>query len=146
MQNILTLVQETFSFASWPSLQAEKHEVYLQQWRNPNASIAYETSPNILIAITFTMSVLPITEFYFEKTLTDNLYALRILFLQRRELALLLLEPDALCVDLGNREPGPEERKVRRWHEICRLHSPCFPGNSYQSAACEGYPDTSSDH
>lgn len=69
VQNILTLVQETFSFASWPSLQVEKHEVYLKQWRNPDASIAYETSPNILIVVTFTMSVLPITEFYLRRYL-----------------------------------------------------------------------------
>lgn len=79
-QNILTLVQETFSFASWPSLQIQKHEVYLKQWRNPDASIAYETSPNILIKITFTMSVLA-TPSLLEKIFAD-LYAPRDVFLQ----------------------------------------------------------------
>lgn len=70
VQNILTLVQEAFSFASWPSLQVQKHEVYLQQWRNPDASIAYQTSPNVLVEVIFTMSVL-LKSSLLKKTFTD---------------------------------------------------------------------------
>lgn len=60
VQNILTVTQETFAFASWRSLQLGKHQVHLGQWRNPEASIAYETSPHILVEITFAMSALPL--------------------------------------------------------------------------------------
>lgn len=59
VQNILTLIQETFAFVSWRTLQIRKYNVVFDQWRNPEASIAYETSPHVLVEITFAMSALP---------------------------------------------------------------------------------------
>jgi hypothetical protein len=56
LQNILTVTQESFSIALWPLLQIETYEMNLEQWRNSEASIVYQTSPNVAIKILFEMS------------------------------------------------------------------------------------------
>lgn len=56
LQNILTVTQESFSIALWPLLQIETYEMNMEQWRNPEASIVYQTSPNVAIKILFEMS------------------------------------------------------------------------------------------
>ncbi|RPB13590.1 hypothetical protein P167DRAFT_104873 [Morchella conica CCBAS932] len=55
LQNILTVTQESFSIALWPLLQIETYEMNMEQWRNPEASIVYQTSPNVAIKILFEM-------------------------------------------------------------------------------------------
>lgn len=57
LQNILTVIQEIFSCAEWSSIQIDIYERNLQQWRNSDASLVYETSPNTFIKVLFGTSM-----------------------------------------------------------------------------------------
>ncbi|PUU83027.1 hypothetical protein B9Z19DRAFT_1119828 [Tuber borchii] len=53
LQQLFTVAHEIVNLVLWPTLQIEEYEVYLEQWRNPNAPITYESSPNIVVKIVF---------------------------------------------------------------------------------------------
>jgi hypothetical protein len=53
LYEILTIADEVTSLALWPQTQIEEYEFEMSQWRNPNASINYQTSPNVAIKVIF---------------------------------------------------------------------------------------------
>ncbi|RPB05542.1 hypothetical protein L873DRAFT_1840024 [Choiromyces venosus 120613-1] len=53
IQQLFTITHEIVNLVLWPALQIEVYEAYIKQWRNPNASIAYESSPNIVVKTIF---------------------------------------------------------------------------------------------
>ncbi|KAG0128921.1 hypothetical protein HOY82DRAFT_611636 [Tuber indicum] len=53
LQQLFTMAQGIVNLVLWPALQMEEYAAYLAQWRNPNATIAYETSANVVVRIIF---------------------------------------------------------------------------------------------
>jgi len=53
LQQLFTVAHGIVNLVLWPTLQIEEYGAYLEQWRNPNATITYETSPNTVVKIVF---------------------------------------------------------------------------------------------
>lgn len=104
------MAHEIVNLVLWPTLQIEEYEVYLDQWRNPNTPITYESSPNIVVKVVFAIRNYTLL-WILEERITDPLgkYIYRDLLLQLGELTILLLEFNALRLCLGNTEPSAEE-------------------------------------
>ncbi|CUS09574.1 unnamed protein product [Tuber aestivum] len=52
-QVIFTIAHEIVNLVLWPTLQMQEYKANLRDWRNPNANIAYDTSPNVLVKVLF---------------------------------------------------------------------------------------------
>ncbi|KAG0638889.1 hypothetical protein HOY80DRAFT_1076323 [Tuber brumale] len=53
LQQLFTMAHGIVNIVFWPALQMEEYAAYLEQWRNPNATIVFETSANVVVRVIF---------------------------------------------------------------------------------------------